>query len=82
MAWCAWGGLFYTLGGLADLFQWPRILPGLFSHHEVFHLFAMAGTFCHVIFMMKYVLPSAVAPPAPPSAGPALDGRCPATGIV
>ncbi len=57
MAWCAWGGLFYTLGGLADLFQWPRLVPGLFSHHEVFHLCAMAGTFCHVIFMMKYVLP-------------------------
>jgi len=57
LAWCAWGGISYTLGGLADLFHWPHVVPGLFGYHEVFHLFAMGGTFCHFIFMMKYVLP-------------------------
>jgi hemolysin III len=57
MAWGLWGGLCYTLGGLADLFHWPRLLPGLFGSHEVFHLFVMGGTFCHFIFMVKYVFP-------------------------
>jgi hemolysin III len=57
MAWGLWGGLAYTLGGLADLFHWPRVLPGLFGSHEVFHLFTMGGTFCHFIFMVKHVFP-------------------------
>jgi len=57
MAWGLWGGLSYTLGGLADLFHWPRVFPGLFGSHEVFHLFAMGGTFCHYIFMVKHVFP-------------------------
>ena len=57
MAWGLWGGLSYTLGGLADLFHFPRGLPGLFGAHEVFHLFAMGGTFCHYIFMVKHVFP-------------------------
>ncbi len=57
MAWGLWGGLSYTLGGLADLFHWPHVLPGLFGYHEVFHLFAMGGTFCHFIFMVRHVFP-------------------------
>jgi hemolysin III len=57
LAWGFWGGLSYTLGSLADLFHWPRVLPGLFGAHEVFHLFAMGGTFCHFIFMVKHVFP-------------------------
>jgi hemolysin III len=57
LAWGLWGGLSYTLGGLADLFQWPRLFPGLFGPHEVFHLFAMGGTFCHVVFMVRHVIP-------------------------
>jgi hemolysin III len=57
MAWGLYGGLAYTLGGLADLFQWPRLVPGLFGFHEVFHLFAVGGTFCHFIFMLRHVIP-------------------------
>jgi hemolysin III len=57
LAWGLWGGLSYTLGGLADLFQWPRVLPGLFGAHELFHLFAMGGTFCHFVFMVRHVIP-------------------------
>jgi hemolysin III len=68
MAWGLWGGLAYTIGGLADLFRWPRVLPGLFGAHEIFHLFAMGGTFCHFIFMVKHVLPFRHRAPKPPSA--------------
>jgi hemolysin III len=57
LAWGLWGGLAYTVGGLADLFHWPHVLPGLFGAHEVFHLFAMGGTFCHFIFMVRHVFP-------------------------
>jgi hemolysin III len=70
MAWGLYGGLAYTLGGLADLFQWPRLVPGLFNFHEVFHLFAMGGTFCHFVFMVRHVIPfrrrpAAMHPPRP-----------------
>ena len=54
MAWALWGGLSYTIGGIADLFHWPRLVPGLFGSHEIFHLFAMGGTMCHFIFLVKY----------------------------
>ncbi len=56
-AWGLCGGLAYTLGALADVFRWPRVVPGLFGHHEVFHLCTIAGTFCHFVFMVRYVLP-------------------------
>jgi hemolysin III len=73
MGWALWGGIAYTLGGLADLFHWPRLLPGLFGSHEVFHLFVMGGTFCHFIFMVKYAFPSRRRAPAPtPAATPSL----------
>lgn len=68
MAWVLWGGLAYTLGGLADLFHWPRVLPGLFGAHEVFHLFAMGGTMCHFVFMIRHAFPSRRRIAAPRSA--------------
>jgi hemolysin III len=78
MAWGLWGGLSYTLGGLVDMFHWPRGLPGLFGSHEVFHLFAMGGTFCHFIFMVRHVFPvrrrAPKARPAP-AAAPALQAE-------
>jgi hemolysin III len=68
LAWCLWGGIAYTLGGLADLFHWPRVLPGLFGAHEVFHLFTMGGTFCHFVFMVRDVIPYRRRTPRPRSA--------------
>jgi len=55
--WALLGGFFYTAGGLADLMEWPVFYPGVFGHHELFHLFSMAGTACHFTFMMLYVVP-------------------------
>ena len=57
MAWVISGGLFYVLGTLIDVCEWPTFYPGVFAHHELFHLFTMAGTFCHYAFMVVYVVP-------------------------
>lgn len=57
LMWVAGGGLLYTLGGLADLFQWPVLYPQVFGPHEVFHVLAMGGTSCHVVFVAHHVLP-------------------------
>lgn len=50
------GGIAYTLGAIIYAFKWPRINLRMFGFHELFHLFVMAGTIFHVIFMFKYVM--------------------------
>jgi hemolysin III len=51
------GGLFYTAGGIFDALRWPVIHPEYIRSHEVLHFCDLAGTFCHVIFLVRYVLP-------------------------
>jgi hemolysin III len=57
MSWGLAGGVLYTLGGLADWFQWPVLYDGIFGYHELFHVCAMGGTYCHFILMVRYVVP-------------------------
>jgi hemolysin III len=51
------GGAFYTGGGLCDALQWPVINPEFFRPHEMLHVCDLAGTFLHVIFIVRTVLP-------------------------
>ena len=41
-----------------NLTHWPAIVPGVFAAHEIFHFFVIAGTTCHVLFMLGVVIPS------------------------
>ena len=52
------GGLFYSVGALLNLSHWPVLFPGVFAAHELFHFFVIAGTTCHVLFMIDVVIPS------------------------
>ncbi len=52
------GGLFYSVGAAINLLHWPALLPGVFAAHEMFHFFVIAGTTCHVLFMLGVVIPS------------------------
>jgi hemolysin III len=73
MRWVFWGGLAYSLGGALDLCRWPVLVRGVVGHHELLHLCTMAGTFCHVAFMVRYVVPhrARVAAPSAPALPPA-----------
>jgi len=51
------GGVFYSVGAIFNLLRWPNFWPGLFGAHELFHLFVMAGSLTHYLFMLKVVLP-------------------------
>jgi hemolysin III len=51
------GGVLYTLGALLNLAGWPQLVPGIFSTHELWHLFCIAGSFCHIWFMTRCVVP-------------------------
>lgn len=57
-AWLLTGGILYTVGGVVYALK----LKGFngahkyFGSHEIFHLFVMAGSFCHFIVMYCYVV--------------------------
>lgn len=63
------GGLLYSIGAIINVLGWPVLLPGVFGSHELFHLFVMAGSGCHYLFILRRVLAyeATPSPSAPPS---------------
>ena len=55
--WLLAGGIIYTVGGVIYALKLPLFNSRhkSFGSHEVFHLFVMAGSICHFIFMYRYV---------------------------
>jgi len=51
------GGLFYSVGAVINLMHWPIFWPGVFGSHELFHVFVMAGSLSHYLFMLDLMLP-------------------------
>jgi hemolysin III len=69
------GGVFYSVGAVLNLAKWPVLSPGVFSAHELFHFFVIAGSAFHILFMLRVVVP-APGPlfiPAPSRSRPRLD---------
>jgi hemolysin III len=56
MAWALAGAAFYTFGAICELTRWPIVWPGVIESHEVLHICDSAGTFCHFVFVVRYVL--------------------------
>lgn len=50
------GGLAYTLGAVIYALKWPKITTKYFGFHDLFHLFVLAGSAFHIVFMFIYVL--------------------------
>jgi hemolysin III len=71
------GGLFYSVGALLNLSHWPVLFPGVLAAHELFHFFVIAGTTCHVLFMLGVVIPSPEPATLPVRAGSQLPLRRP-----
>jgi hemolysin III len=51
------GGLAYSVGAVFNLMHWPVIYAGVFGAHELFHLFVLAGSLAHYLFILKVVVP-------------------------
>ena len=49
------GGLLYTLGMVVYATKRPRLWPHVFSYHEVFHVFVVAGSAAHYVMTFAYV---------------------------
>ncbi len=50
-AWLLAGGLLYTAGAMVYASEWPNPVPERFGHHEVWHLFVLAGAAAHFVFV-------------------------------
>lgn len=55
--WLLAGGLIYTAGGIIYALRLPQFdaRHPMFGLHEIFHLFVMAGSLCHFVFMFCYL---------------------------
>ena len=49
------GGLLYTVGMVFLVTERPRLWPRVFSHHELFHVFVVAGSASHYLMMLQYL---------------------------
>ena len=51
------GGLIFTVGFVVYYWERPDPWPGVFGHHEIWHLFVIGGSLCHYLVMLLYVAP-------------------------
>ncbi len=54
MTWMLAGGLCYTVGAIVYASKRPNPWPGKFGFHELWHVFVLSGTLCHLV-MMSYL---------------------------
>jgi hemolysin III len=55
LMWLVAGGLAYTVGAVIYSRQRPDPFPGLFGHHEIWHILVLIGSACHFAFMVYHV---------------------------
>lgn len=51
------GGGFYSVGAAVFLFKRPNLYPGILGHHELWHLFVLAGSASHFMMIYFYLTP-------------------------
>lgn len=56
IAWLVAGGVCYTLGALVYASKRPDPWPQTFGFHALWHLFVLAGTACHFVMILVYVV--------------------------
>jgi hemolysin III len=61
------GGLYYSVGAVMNLLRRPALWPGTFGTHDLFHLFVIAGSLAHYLFLLRVVVPFRWAPARPGS---------------
>lgn len=56
LVWLLAGGLFYTGGAIIYARKRPDPWPDTFGFHALWHLFVLAGTACHFVMVLAYVV--------------------------
>jgi hemolysin III len=49
------GGVIYLVGVTMFFNNWPRLVPGIFSHHEMFHVFVVVASIAHFVAVWRVV---------------------------
>jgi hemolysin III len=57
LLWLFAGGIVYTIGAALLASERPRLWPGKFSFHELWHVFVLGGSACHFVVMCAFVAP-------------------------
>jgi hemolysin III len=57
LAWMLLGGLLYTVGAVVFATERPRLWPGVFGFHDLWHVFVLGGSACHFVMMLWFVAP-------------------------
>jgi len=57
LAWLLAGSLIYSLGAVICVTGRPRLRPGLFGAHDLWHVLVLTGSACHFIVMLRFVAP-------------------------
>lgn len=52
------GGLIYSMGFIIYFKERPDPWPGVFGHHEIWHLFVLTANLCHFLFMLLFIVPA------------------------
>jgi hemolysin III len=55
LLWLLAGGLLYTTGAVVYATRRPNPYPRVFGFHEIFHVFVLAGSAAHFVFMLRWV---------------------------
>lgn len=55
LMWLVAGGVAYTVGAIIYSNRRPDPFPGLFGHHEIWHILVLVGSACHFAFMVYHV---------------------------
>lgn len=58
LLWLFGGGVAYTVGAIIYAIERPDPYPQVFGHHEIFHVFVLAGSALHFVFMARFVVPA------------------------
>ncbi len=53
--WVLAGGIVYTVGAVIFALERPRLRPGVFGAHALWHLLVIAGSACHVWAVARYL---------------------------
>ncbi len=53
--WLLAGGIMYSVGAVIYALKTSYFRNPYFGTHELFHCFVLAGSFCHFIFMFRYL---------------------------
>ena len=65
IAWLLAGGVIYTSGAAVFATNRPRLWPGRFAAHDLWHCMVLAGSACHFVAVLRFVAPSVPAAVSP-----------------